>query len=270
MKDYLYIDSADDSRQARFKVSDTPKIDHLINERHFGEALSEIDKILETDRNHANLNLKGIILENLGEFEDAVRCFDEALSLNKSIEIQSNKAKCLYEWAKVTFFPEGDHEKALILIDCGIDNVPEGEDPSEFYFLKAEILEGLNQLDESHKCYLIAYKEFDKLKEFESQCDYLKNTSDTLINIVGYDFYGFAPEIGDVLSLIKDDENEHDRDAVAVVDDGKTVGYVANNTYTLIDEVKSASDIRNKIDDGQKVEILFIYLGEYVIAKLIG
>ena len=33
MKDYMYVDWADDSGQARFKVSDTPKIDYLIKEK---------------------------------------------------------------------------------------------------------------------------------------------------------------------------------------------------------------------------------------------
>lgn len=269
MKDYLYIDSADDGHQARFKVSDTPKIDYLIKEKRFSEALSEINRLLKTDYNYSNLNIKGIILESLGEFEESIECFDNALELHQSDDIKLNKANCLYEWAKVTFFPQADYDNALRLIDCGIENIPDGEDPSEFYFLKAEILEGLDQLVEAHKCYLTAYKEFDRLKEFEAQCDYLNSTSDTLINIVGSDFYNFTPQTGDVLSLVKDEDNEHDRDAVAVVDKGKIVGYVANNHYTLIDEVKSASDIRNMIVDGQKVEVLFIYLGEYVIAKLL-
>ena len=269
MKNYLYIDSADDSRQARFKVSDTPKIDNLIKEGRFDEALREIDKSLKEDCSHANLNLKGIILENLGNFEESIECFNDALSLNNSTDIQMNKANCLYKWAKVTVFPEANYDRALELIDCALASLPKGEDPSEFYFLKAEILEGLNLLAESHKCYLTAYKEFDRLKEFEAQCDYLKNNSDTLVNIVGTDFYSFTPKIGDVLSLVRDENNEHDKDAVAVVLDGETVGYVANNPYTLIDEVKSASDIKNRIGDGKKAEILFIYLGEYVIAKLL-
>ena len=269
MKDYLYIDSQDDSHQARFKVSDTPKIDRLIKEKRFSEALIEIDRILEMDCSYSNLNLKGIILENLGEFKQSIECFDKAFDMHQSDDIQLNRANCLYSWAKVTFFPEGDYDKALRLIDCGLESIPESEDPSEFYFLKAEILEGMNQLVEAHKYYLTAYKEFDRLREFESQCDYLSNTTDTLVNIVGSDFYNFTPEIGGILTLIKDDDNEHDPDAVAVAYNGETVGYVANNSYTLIDEVKSASDIRNQIGDNQKIEILFVYLGEYVIAKLL-
>jgi tetratricopeptide (TPR) repeat protein len=269
MKDYLYIDSADDTRQARFKVSDTPKIDRLIKEKRFSEALIEIDRILEIDCSHSNLNLKGIILENLGEYEQSIECFDKALRLHQSDDIKLNRANCLYAWAKVTFFPNAYYDKALRLIDCGLDSLPDSEDPSEFYFLKAEILEGSDQLAEAHKCYLTAYKEFDRLREFESQCNYLSNTTDTLVNIVGSDFYNFTPEIGGILTLMKDEDNEHDPDAVAAIHNGETVGYVANNPYTLIDEVKSASDIRNLIADNQKAEILFIYLGEYVIAKLL-
>ena len=269
MKDYLYVDSTDDAHQARFKVPDTPKIDLLIKEKRFSEALSEINELLESDGSYENWNLKGIILDNLKRYSDAVVCFDKASDLSESPEIQKNKADCLYNWAKVTFFPEADYEKALRIIDCGLEVIPDGEDPSEFYFLKAEILEALNELTEAHKCYLTAYKEFDRLKEFEKQSDYLKTTSDTLINIVGSSFYNYTPRSGDILTLVRDDENEHDPDAVAVLLKGKIVGYVANNDYTLIDEVKSASAIRNSITDNQRVEVMFNYLGEYVIAKLI-
>ena len=124
-------------------------------------------------------------------------------------------------------------------------------------------------MKESYKSYLIAYKEFDRLEEFKNQVNYLQNTQDTLINIVGSNFYEFTPESGVIVDLVRDEENEHDSDAVAVIVDGNTVGFVANNPYTLIDEVKSASDIKSMIGENQKAEILFIYLGEYVIAKLI-
>ncbi len=269
MKEYLYIDSNDDSRQTKFKVSNTPKIDLLIKEKRFEEALDVINNLLKTDSNDINWNLKGIILNNLSEFEESIKCFDNALSLNSSRAIQLNKAKCLYDFAKITFFPNADYEKALSLIDDALNTIPSDEDSSEYYFLKAEIYEAMNQLDESYKCYLIAYKEFDKLNEFESQKKYLESTNDTLINVVGIDFYNYSPNVGDIVDLVKDEDNEHDCDAVAVVVNNETRGYVANNEYTLIEEVKSASDIKNQINDNQKAEILFVYMGEYVIAKLI-
>lgn len=270
MKDYLYIDSDDDAHQSRFKVSNTSRIDTLIDEKRFEEALTEIDNLLKTDATSVNLNYRGIVLNRLSRHKESVESFNRALGLDESGEILINKANALYDWAKITFFPEADHEKALRLIDCGLDALPDGEDPSEFYFLKAEILEALNQLDESYRCYLMAYKEFDKVKEFERQCDYLKNTEDTLINIVGSDFYDYVPKESDIVGLVRDPENEHDSDAIAVIVNDKTVGYVANNPYTLIDEVKSASDINGMIGEDQKAEIMFSYLGEYVIARLIS
>lgn len=266
MKDYLNIDS---NGQTTFKVSQTPKIDYLIKEKQFDEALSEINKLLKNDNDYSNWNLKGIVLDKLSQFEESVECFDKALQLHQDDEIRLNKANALYNWAKVTFFPEGNYDHALELIDCGLNTLPDSEDPSEFYFLKAEILEAQENLIESQKCYLIAHKEFERLEEFESQTDYLHNTPDTLINIVGSDFYSFTPEPGMIVELVKDDDNEHDPDAIAVVFENKTVGYVANSDYTLIDEVKSASSIKNFLLDDQKAQIQFVYMGEYVIGKLL-
>lgn len=268
MKEYLYIDSKGD-KQTKFKIPKTSKIDYLIKEQKYDVALSEINTLLKNEPSPENWNLKGIILTHLSQFEESIECFDNALRIEKSNEIQSNKAKTLYNLAKITFFPESNHEKALTLINEALNTLPEDKDPSEYYFLKAEIYEALNQLVESYQYYLTAYKEFDRLEEFKKQRDYLKNTSDTLINIVGSDFYNFTHNPGDVISLIKDEENEYDADAIAVVVDDKIVSYVANNPYTLIDEVKSASDVKRLITDNQKAEILFNYMGEYLIAKLI-
>ena len=266
MKEYLDMGK---NGQTTFKVSKTPIIENLIKQKRFDDALTEIDLILKSDYSDVNLNLKGIILDKLSRFSEAIECFSKALNINDAEDYHFNKANCYYDWAKVTFFPEGDYTKALNLIEEALNALPENHDPSEFYFLKAEILEALNELAEAQKAYLTAYKEFDRLKELEEQMDYLANTSDTLINIVGSSFYDFTPEKGLVVDLARDGENEHDPDAIAVLVDGEKIGYVANSEYTLISEVKSATDIQNMLQDNQKAKILFIYLGEYVIAKLI-
>lgn len=272
--DYLDIDpnqkdGSDNTRQTTFKISKTLKVDNLIAKEKYDDALSEINRILKTDANYSNWNLKANILAKLKRYEESVECFDKALSLNPSDEIKLNKANSIYDWAKVTFFPEGNYEKALRLIDDALNIIPDSEDPSEFYFLKAEILEALNDLAESQKAYLIAYKEFDKLKELENQIEYLNNTSDTLIIITGSYFYNFTPEKDIMVNLVKQDDNEHDPDAIAVMLNDELIGYVANSPYTLIDEVKSASDIKKLINDNQNAKILFNYLGEYTIAKLV-
>lgn len=259
----------DKTYQATFKVSKTSKVEHLIKEQKYDEALAEINKILQSDNDYSNWNLKGIILDNLKEYEKAIECFDNALNINESSDIKINKANSLYNWGKLSFFPEGNYDKALRLINYGLEVLGESEDPSEFYFLKAEILEGLNDLVEAQKAYLIAYKEFDRLNELENQIEYINNTSDILIIITGCSFYNFTPESGIIVSLVKDIENEHDPDAIAVMNDESIVGYVANSNYTLIEEVKSASDIKNIMNNEQKAEILFDYIGEYTIAKLI-
>lgn len=272
--DYLDIDpnqkdGSDNTRQTTFKISKTLKVDNLIANEKYDDALSEINRMLKTDANYSNWNLKAFILAKLKRYEESVECFDKALSLNPSDEIKLNKANSIYNWAKVTFFPEGNYEKALRLIDDALNIIPDSEDPSEFYFLKAEILEALNDLAESQKAYLIAYKEFDKLKELENQIEYLNNTSDTLIIITGSYFYNFTPEKDIMVNLVKQDDNEHDPDAIAVMLNDELIGYVANSPYTLIDEVKSASDIKKLINDNQNAKILFNYLGEYTIAKLV-
>lgn len=109
----------------------------------------------------------------------------------------------------------------------------------------------------------------DEIRELDSQVEFLKSSTDTLINITGTRFYfGMEPfEKGVVVDLIKENDNEHDPDAIRVEIEGETVGYVANNEYTLIDNVKSATEIRKlKLS---KAEVMLIYLDEYVIARLI-
>ena len=265
-KDYLYIDSSKDSHQTKFKVSKTPKIEYLINEGNYSEALSLIDKNLKEDDDKYSY-FKAIIYDKQEEYEKSIEFFNKIP--NQNSEIKLLKANTLYKWAKITFFPALEYEKALLLINNALEILPENEDPSEFYFLKAEILEALKELVESKKAYLIAYKEFDKLDEFEKQVEYIENTDDTLINISGGYYYNFTPINGQIVNLVKEPENEHDSDAIAVYLDKEKIGYVANSEYTLMDKVKSASKIKNKISDDAKAEILFVYLDEYTIAKVL-
>ena len=270
MKDYLYLsDDEGDRFQTKFKVSKTPAIERLISESKFGDALILIDEILKTDESSENLILKARILVNLSRFEEAIRCFDESLKFSESGDVLTQKANAFYQWAKITYFPEGDFSKALFLIDSAITSSPDHLDLSEFYFLKAEILEGLNELVEAQRYYLMAHGEFERLKELESQIEYLKNTSDDVVVLTGSHFYDFTPEKGMVVDLVCESDNEHDSDAVAVYFDGSKIAYLANSPYTLVDGAKSASDVKNKISDDSKAEIIFVYLGEYVMARLI-
>lgn len=269
MKDYLNIT---DDGQTTFNLNVTlsDKALNLMGQNDFDDALDVIDDALEKDRHDwRNWLVKGIILKNLKNYEKSLNCLNMASQLKDDEEIQKAKGETLYAYAKDAFFPEMDYNKALELINQSLDVLPECEDSSEYWFLKAEILEALEDLVESQKCYLKAHKQFDRLEEFERQIDYITNTEDTLIIVTGTGFYEYQPKSGDIVSLVREVENEHDPNAIRVELNGEKVGYVANSDYTLINEVKSATDIGNMLEDHQNAQILFIYLEEYVIAKLI-
>lgn len=272
-RNYIYIDDADNESgdntlQSRFKVSKTSRVEYLIGEKQFEPALALIDEILEhDDGDWRNWNLKAVILDNLSEYEKSIECYDNALRICENDEIRLNKSSTLYNWAKISFFPKGEYEKAYELINEALKFIPESEDPSEYYFLKAEILEALRQPIEAKKSYLTAFKEFDKLDEFEKQTEYLNNTSDVLVNISGCFYYNYTPEDGQIVDLIKESDNEHDPDAIAVYLDNEKIGYVANSSYTLFEGFKSASEIKNL--NLKKAMIMFVYLDEYVVAKLL-
>ena len=94
--------------------------------------------------------------------------------------------------------------------------------------------------------------------------------SRTFITIpIRNEYYGRKPfKLGKLLTLTKEPDNIHDNEAIKVSVPGiDTVGYVANSEYTLIPEVKSASQIVHTRLTQAKV--MFILFDEWVIAKLI-
>lgn len=278
-KDQNYLDYSKDAAegntvQTTFKIQEIPKSDKALKLKDEGklkEALGIIDDALNEDSdNFKNWNAKALILNSLSDFEEAVECFEKALQLNDSDFIRKNKADALYDFAKVTFFPEGDYEKAMLLIDSALECLPQDEDASEFWFLKAEIFESLGQPVETRINYLKAEGEFEKADKLSGQWEFLKNSEDTLITVSGANFFkGLDPfKGGIILDLVKQPDNEHDSDAIAIFSDDEQVGFVANSQFTLVDGVKSASDIKS-INDNQKAEVMFIFLERYVILRLI-
>lgn len=278
-KDLGYLDYSDDdaegsSVQTTFKFQTVSKSDKalgLMEEGKSDEALDIIDDALKEDSgNFENWYAKALILGNLGDYENSIECFDKALKLNGSDFISKDKAETLYDFAKITFFPSADYEKAMVLIDEALECLPEGEDPSEYYFLKAEIFESIGQPVETRIYYLKAEGQFERANEISSQIDFIRNSPDVLITVSGSNFFrGLDPfSEGAVMNLVKEADNEHDRDAIAVFSGDEQVGYVANSPYTLIEGVKSASEIKS-ITDNQKAEVLFIFLERYVIMRLI-
>ncbi|MBR3112684.1 MAG: hypothetical protein IKH29_03100 [Methanobrevibacter sp.] len=279
-KDLNYLDYSKDavegnSVQTTFKFQEVPKSEKALKLKEEGklkEALRIIDDALnENPNDFKNWNAKALILDSLSEYEKAIECFDNALKLNNSDFIKKDKANTLYNFAKVTFFPEGDYEKAMNLIDYALDNLPEDEDASEYLFLKAEIYESLGMPMETRLYYLKAEGEFEKANQLSDQIEFLKNSDDVLITVSGINFFkGLDPfEKGAIFNLVKQPDNEHDSDAIAIFSADEQLGFVANSQYTLIDGVKSASEIKS-IGDNQKAEVVFVFFDRYVIMRLVG
>lgn len=241
--------------------------------KEFDEALILIDEALKMDDGFSEFwNLKALILDKLKRYDESIECFDRALELNDSKSTKTDKARMLYDYARVLHFPQMENEKALQAITEAIEILDENEDHSEYWFLKGEILEGLGQLIEARKAFYIAEGNYDKFDDLNNQIFQMeKYSEDVLINVTGTGFYhGIEPfKEGVILDLIREPDNEHDSDAIAVLIDGEKVGYVANSDYTVIDEVKSAREIKNMFTDSAKAEFLFVYLNELIIARLI-
>lgn len=69
-----------------------------------------------------------------------------------------------------------------------------------------------------------------------------------------------------VLNLVREPDNEFDRDAIAVLYCGRKVGYVANSPNTVCSLTTSASEL--KIGDNAYAEYVTKYKSMYDIARL--
>ena len=242
----------------------------LANEKRYKEALTLINIAIENDEDNYAYHLKkAVILENLNRFEESAQAYDTASGLNDIDEIHENKARMLYKWANSL----NDKQKALELIDEAIFILPLSANDTyfeRFWYLKGSILDCLGRKIESRKCYMMAEGMDDEIRILDEQVETLNATTETMINITGTMFYhGMEPFAkGVILKLIREPDNPHDPDAIRVELEGETVGYVANNEHTLIENVKSASEIKDS--NFSAAEVVMVYLDEYVIAKLIG
>ena len=146
--------------------------------------------------------------------------------------------------------------------------LPDDIDSGPYLKTKGDILDQLGDPVKARICYALAAKDYDKVDEAEKQLKKLKPT-ETYINITGIHYYQhFEPfREGAIVDLVSEPDNKHDPFAIRVEIDGETVGYVANNRYTLIKEVKSAAAIKDS--NATQAIVQCILFGEWVIAKLI-
>ncbi len=99
-----------------------------------------------------------------------------------------------------------------------------------------------------------------------------KNQKDIFITIVGFNqFHGIKPfKINSLLKLVKEPENNHDMEAIAVhMRYAGKVAYVANSTRTVIKGTMSGGRIYDKILDTDFAKVKFIS-HDSIIAKILN
>lgn len=232
----------------------------------YEEALVFIDWALEIFPEYpTNLNIKAMILENSGRIEDALKYYNRALEISNSKTIRANKAQCLYGIARRRF-AQDDFFNALDYVNGALALLEDEKRRHDYLYLKSNILNSIGRTTQAKKCRLLADNRFDELKELEKSSD----EDETIICITGTHHYmGLEPfKKGLVVELFEEAGNDYDPDAVRVEITGETVGYVANSPNTLVEGVKSASQIKRLFKNKIEAEILYIRNGN-VIAKLI-
>lgn len=244
----------------------------LERQGRYDEALEVINRALDISPNNPNhLNLKAIILDNWGKYEYALDYYDKSLAISNQRVVVENKAQCLYRLAKKHADSSKVKERDLEIINKALAILPDDYGRKDYIRVKGRILELLGRQVQARKCYLLASGMYDKIKEIEKQEKFIKSTDDLLISVAGQKFYdgGFKLKKNELVTLVKEPENKHDPDAIRIEKKGETVGYVGNSSWTVPEGITSASKIKNAFTNKANARILFTYLDEYLIAKLI-
>ena len=169
-----YVETPEEKEKRRKKnVSETLSDEawRLNLKRRYSEALTLIDLAIENDGdNDENWNVKGIILNNKGDFEESVSCYNRALELKPSGNvIRHNKAMCLYDNA-YHLFNNNDLDGALAKVNHALEVFAKSENmkkADEAYDLKAQILTINGEYGPAFDCYkkaLEVVKDDDDLK----------------------------------------------------------------------------------------------------------
>ena len=209
------------------------------------------------------------MLQKKHQYDEALKYYNKALAKDRFDEIiLNNKAECIKEELDDKILHNEIKPEDLELIDKALEILPKGQDNRSYLFTKAGVLGLLGDGVKERIIKARLVKNYDEVDKAEKQLKKLKS-SETYINITGTQNYKhFEPyKEGTVVDLIKEPDNPHDKNAIRVEVNGETVGYVANSKYTLIKEVKSATDIKNNLST--QAEVQFVLFNEWVIAKLI-
>ena len=192
------------------------------------------------------------------QYGESEKCYNRSLELSKSNVVYDNKARMLYDWANELL----EESKNL---SNGLDNLKEAKD---IILRSINALPGENS-EEDIETYLSLRDSINFYIDYESRflanLETLKSHDKSeLFTIMGMNFYKNDVMLtpGKPLELVKESDNEFDKDAIAVYADGKKIGFVANKMYTKCELTSSASQLQDEIENVAQAEYL-LYLERY-------
>lgn len=160
--------------------------DRLYDEGRYCEALTLINVAIENVSTNANnWNVKGNILDHMGNYEDAIPCYDRALELMPDDVIKHNKANTLLSNAHRLFELEDFSGAEANIINALkiFDQIKNKESLDKAWDLRAQIFIKWDDYDKAFNCYkhaLEAVKNDEKLRsEYKQKRDGLLKYLDT-------------------------------------------------------------------------------------------
>ena len=233
---------------------------NLCNQCKYESALQNINLALSMDGlNAGNWNIKAIILDFMGRYGEAEKCYDQSLRLSPQNLVFDNKARMLRYWAgnlieEAKKKPDGipTLNEAWEINRRAIDTLPgdKSEENIEDYFSQRDTIDFY--IDYENKYH----------NNVETVKGYVKSD---LFTITGMQFYknNISLSPGMELKLVREPYNKFDPDAVEVFVGSEKIGYVANNDYTKSALTSAASEIKDRINGVAHAEYV-LYLERYV------
>ena len=228
------------------------------------EALYYIDLALDLDKsNSRNWNVKGIILDGMKRYKESEYCYDMSLNLSFDNIVCNNKVRMLYDWASRLI------EEAKKLPN-GLKKLEEAKEINRRAIASRPLENSEEDLDKYLKQRDTINSYIDQEKEYQRNLENLKAyPKEELFTIAGKYFYNnihLTPNMP--LKLVKEQDNEYDKNAIAVYAEDEKIGYVANGDNTTCEFTTDANGLEY-LPEITDARYIMNYRDSYHIAQII-
>ena len=226
---------------------------NLYLDNNYDDAIYYINSALNLNRFHSNnWNIKAIILEYIGKYEESEKCYNKSLELRPHNVVYENKARMLRNWADHLISESKNMKNGLAKLDKALET-----NRKAINSLPKNTKENIdNFLSQKHLIEMYIKYEKEYQKNIETLKTYDKSE---LFTITGRQFYNTGITLTSRMSLklVKEPDNKFDKNAIAVYCEDKKIGYVANRKYTKFEQSLSASEMQDKFKNVAQGEYLF-------------